>query len=447
MKNFSRSQLLNIKQTQSSKQLYQDLLKLINETPTVDIHTHVKPGAPQARSLYEMIGYHFVTADLDCAGMPEEAVTKNKLTDFERVERMIPYFKYCRNTGTYQCLEAILTDLYDIEDPLGANWKRSFEAVERSAADSNWGNKVLKEYCNLDRIVVDYAERVDKPILDPSFSSFTLERGALSFRADTVDQILDFVKGKYIGSAEELRQAVRQYIDAKVPPCVASVTTGLEADFNFPEVHDSEIDSFLMKSRSNEISMEVWWGSNRSANLHNRLKMQSFIFHEAMKVYEERGLRVILAIGARAMHFNNKSFTIHSPDTAQRLGEIAFRYKKTQLFIINCSRALAHELTIMSKMVPNICLAGYWWHGMYPDYVGLALGEKLDVIPYNKIMGFFSDAYMAEWVYGKMSLVRKETARILADKIERGYYTEEMAADIIRKIFYENPLRMYFGEK
>ena len=404
----------------------------INKTPIIDIHTHVKPGAPQARGLYEMVGYHFVTADLDCAGMPADAVTKNGLTDYQRVEKMIPYFKYCRNTGTFYCLKAILEDLYGIEDPLGKNWQKSFEAVEKSSQDKNWANKVLKERCNMEHIVVDYAERTENPLLDPSFSSFTLERGALSFRADTLDQILDYARGKYISSAGELREIVRKYVDEKAPEGVRSVTTGLEVDFHFPEIHDSEIDSFLKKT-----------GINRSANYQNRMKFHSYIFHRAMERYQERGLKVIFSIGARTLHFNNKSFTVHTADTAQRIGEIACRYQDIQFFIINCSRALAQELTILSKMLPNLCLAGYWWHSMYPEYVGQALAEKLDVIPYNKILGFFSDAYMAEWVYGKLALVKRETARILADKIERGYHTEELGQDIIRKIFCENPKELY----
>ncbi|MFA5393736.1 MAG: hypothetical protein WC081_04610 [Candidatus Ratteibacteria bacterium] len=427
----------------NSQKLYSRLLTEIENTPVIDIHTHVKPGSPQAGSLYEMAAYHFVTADLDCAGMPEEPVTKNSLTDYRRLEKMVPYFKYCRNTGTFQCLKAILEDLYGIEDPLGKNWEKSFEAVENSSRDKDWANKILKENCNIKHIVVDYAETVKNPVLDPAFSSFTLERGALSFRADTFDQITEFAGEKYIGSAAELREIVRKYINKKVPVCVKSVTTGLEAGFSFPEIHESEIDSFLMKTRSNEISMEVWWGNNRSANLQNRFKLQSFIFHEAMKIYQERNIKVVLSVGARAMHFNNKSFTCHTTDDAQRLAEIAFRYKRVQFFVANCSRALAQELTILSKVLPNLCLAGYWWHGMYPEYVGQALAEKLDVISYNKILGFFSDAYMAEWVYGKLSLVRKETARILADKVLRGYYTEELAQDIIKKMFYENPRELY----
>jgi hypothetical protein len=34
-----------------SKILYESLLREIKQTPKLDIHTHVKPAAPQARSL------------------------------------------------------------------------------------------------------------------------------------------------------------------------------------------------------------------------------------------------------------------------------------------------------------------------------------------------------------------------------------------------------------
>jgi len=44
--------------------LYNRLLAEIEKTPVIDIHTYVKPGSPQAGSLYEMAGYHFVTEEL-----------------------------------------------------------------------------------------------------------------------------------------------------------------------------------------------------------------------------------------------------------------------------------------------------------------------------------------------------------------------------------------------
>ena len=46
--------------------------------------------------------------------------------------------------------------------------------------------------------------------------------------------------------------------------------------------------------------------------------------------------------------------------------------------------------------------------------------ERLEMLPANKQVGFFSDAYCVEWTYAKAMLVRKQLARVLAENIEHG---------------------------
>jgi hypothetical protein len=65
--------------------------------------------------------------------------------------------------------------------------------------------------------------------------------------------------------------------------------------------------------------------------------------------------------------------------------------------------------------------------------------ERLDMLPVNKQVGFFSDAYCVEWVYGKALLVRKQLARVFADKIQADQYTLGDAVSIARSILYESP--------
>jgi glucuronate isomerase len=67
------------------------------------------------------------------------------------------------------------------------------------------------------------------------------------------------------------------------------------------------------------------------------------------------------------------------------------------------------------------------------------MAERLDMLPVNKQVGFFSDAYCAEWVYGKALLVRKQLARVLADKIRDGQYTHDDALAIAKAILFETP--------
>ncbi|NOZ64310.1 MAG: hypothetical protein GXO71_05160 [Caldiserica bacterium] len=50
------------------KKLQERLFEEILKIPVVDIHTHIKPGRPQAENLYDLLSYHFVLADLEAVG-------------------------------------------------------------------------------------------------------------------------------------------------------------------------------------------------------------------------------------------------------------------------------------------------------------------------------------------------------------------------------------------
>ncbi len=153
-----------------------------------------------------------------------------------------------------------------------------------------------------------------------------------------------------------------------------------------------------------------------------------------------------LSLGARWKSMEGKAGKTTStfdPQTLFQIANLAASYPRINFFVLLCAYPLNQDLSLLAKMQPNIIPTGYWWHAMYPEYIGRMLSERLDIIPYSKFLGFFSDAYMAEWVYGKLSVIRKETARVLAEKVSQGYYSEELAIEISRAIFFENPNSLY----
>ena len=87
-------------------------------------------------------------------------------------------------------------------------------------------------------------------------------------------------------------------------------------------------------------------------------------------------------------------------------------------------------------------LAGYWWHNFFPDIIRQIIGERLDMLPTNKQIGFFSDAYCVEWTYAKALLVRKQLARVLAERIDQGQYSLREALKIAEAILYESPQQL-----
>ena len=98
-----------------------------------------------------------------------------------------------------------------------------------------------------------------------------------------------------------------------------------------------------------------------------------------------------------------------------------------------------HSLCTLARELPNLSLAGYWWHNFFPDVIRQVISERLDLLPANKQIAFFSDAYCVEWTYGKAILVRKQMARVLADKIEQGQFTRDESVRVARAILYESP--------
>jgi hypothetical protein len=61
------------------------------------------------------------------------------------------------------------------------------------------------------------------------------------------------------------------------------------------------------------------------------------------------------------------------------------------------------------------------------------------MLPANKQVGFFSDAYCAEWAFAKAVMVRKVLAKVLHERIELGQFNHRQAVEFAREILYHSP--------
>ncbi|HIJ73843.1 MAG TPA: hypothetical protein HPP83_07060, partial [Candidatus Hydrogenedentes bacterium] len=107
-----------------------------------------------------------------------------------------------------------------------------------------------------------------------------------------------------------------------------------------------------------------------------------------------------------------------------------------------CYLASAHanqSLCTLCRELPNLALAGYWWHNFFPSIIERIMAERLDMLPTNKQIGFFSDAYCIEWAYAKCVIVKRILAKVLADKFALGQYDANAAVSIAREILFETP--------
>ena len=97
----------------------------------------------------------------------------------------------------------------------------------------------------------------------------------------------------------------------------------------------------------------------------------------------------------------------------------------------------------MAKHIPNISVAGYWWHTLYPFYIRKSIETRLDIVPASKIVAFFSDAYHCEWYWPKLRLVKQIMGEVLVDRVKRGMYDLDTALAIIPTVFHDAPKEIY----
>jgi hypothetical protein len=189
----------------------------------------------------------------------------------------------------------------------------------------------------------------------------------------------------------------------------------------------------------NDSKMEAAMGRRPQAGVAERDIYASYINEAFLTELEKIGDKIVyqFAIGAEPLPYETGS--ILPQRTIAQLAEIIARHPKLRFQCFLASRHGNQALCTLARELPNFSLAGYWWHNFFPDTIRQVMAERLDMLPSNKQIGFFSDAYCAEWTYGKAILVRKIMAQVLAQRIEQGQQTMAQALDFSRAILFDSP--------
>jgi hypothetical protein len=431
--------------------LAKEIEEALAEQPMFDIHTHLVGGQLGARGLHDILLYHMVVSDLYAAGCPSGA----RLTQFpdwptreeahRRLEEAIPYLRFCQNTSCTWGLRLILQDLYDWREPITPeNWRRLDGLIRERSADRSWWYSIL-DRLNIRRTCTESARRgqgEDDARLQYSIEWCFFARSQWG-EYDTALYELERAWGRppecpspigggtrpaterTIRTLDDVHAAMAHYVTSIPYDLVISTATGFSTDIDYRPVSDAEMASAL---------------SRRSqAGPAERDAYASYVNEAFLTALEKHGERIVFqfSVGAEPLPFETSSRL--SQRTICQLAEMIARHPRLRFQCFVASRHANQAFCTLARELPNFSLAGYWWHNFFPDIIRQVIAERLDMLPVNKQVGFFSDAYCVEWTYGKALLVRKQLARVLAEKIEQGQYTRNDALAIAHAILFETP--------
>jgi hypothetical protein len=425
----------------------------LREVPIIDIHTHLVGGRLGARGLHDVLLYHMVISDLYSAGCPdggrltEYPRTSDDREAHQRIQRAIPFLPLIRNTSGAWAIRIILRDLYNWDKPITRdNWRFLDGMIRERSGDRVWQHDIL-DRLHIVRSCTELARREGGG--DDERLQYALEWAFFTRcqwgEFDTPIYELERCWGqspesptgiggvrpqteRRIHSLADVHVAIKHYVHNIPYGQVISTASHISTDIDFSDVTDKEMEAAL--SRRNQ------------AGVTERDIYASYVNEAFLTALEQHGHEIVYQFSFGAEPLPHETASRISQKTIAQLAQIIARHPRLHFQCFLSSRHANQSLCTLARELPNLSLAGYWWHNFFPGVIRQVIEERLDMLPTNKQVSFFSDAYCVEWTYAKTVLVRKQMAAVLATKIAQGQYTWEDAMAIARMILFDSPQQL-----
>jgi hypothetical protein len=426
-----------------------ELEEALTQIPTLDAHTHLVGGHLGARGLHDILLYHMVVSDLFAAGCP----SGKRLTEYPgwpsqdeahgRIREALPYLRHVSHTSTFWMVRVLLADLYGWREAIEEhNWRRLDDLIRERADDRVWQDSVLQR-ANIVRTVTEFARREDGS--DDHRLEYALEWGFFTRcqwgEFDTALYELERCWGRepeppspiggvrpqfgrVIRGVADVHEATAHYV-ANIPKMVVATTNHVSTDIDFRVVAESEMaQTIARRDAAGPVERDIY------ASYINETFLTTLERERPGTVYQ-------FSLGAEPLPFETASRL--SQRTIGQLAEIIARHPGVHFQCFLSSRHANQSICTLARELPNLSVAGFWWHNFMAETIHDVLAERLDMLPSNKQVGFFSDAYCVEWTYAKAVMVRRQMARVLAELISQGRCTPDEALGLARELVYETP--------
>jgi len=409
--------------------------EIINELPVIDIHTHIGgEGIRQARTLADIVSYHWVNLELIRAGARISGIDVSKNPN-EYITAVLPFFNEIKNTANHWCLMKVLKDLYGFEERTLTedNWKPLDVKVRESAEDKNRVKKIL-EKGKIAKITVPFRDGM--PYDSDQFIPY--EYGEYLFAPTMPSRLMDLAEsnsGRIPESIDELANFIETRMKwLKEKENVRVFHLWIRDSWEYCHCHKEEAANLyhrLLKGRNLSIEEDdrlVSYTADVVADVAGELDITLQIFH-GMEFYNRH------EPGSVSSYSSEKFF--------RSMPKYASIHPDTMIDIFLATRITGHEAVSIARSYRNIILSGAWWHAFNPTTMSTFYRDRLEMLPHTAWNAFFSDGYIVEWIYGKLQLTLNRLAHTLSSLIEEDFLQIEDIPEIAKNLLHDNALRIY----
>ena len=414
-----------------TKALFDGLEKLV----LIDPHTHINPLAAASKNLADLMGYHYYTELAHSAGLPKDQIEGEGIGPKEKVGRLVEKLSDLDNTIQVSWLLEMCREFFGFEhDRITAdNWEALYDSAEQKMAQPDWEEQVLKQ-SGLEKVFLtndfdDPLEGFDTSRYVPCLRTDEL---VFHFQKKGVRNRLAQAGGREVADAPSLKEAVNQLFTKFKEKGARACAISLPPTFAPNKVDPGAATAVMKRAVKGQ----------RLTSTEEEM-LSSHIFWTIAEGCAEFGLPFDLMIGVNRRVYEAG---VHQGQDLfdKRVSLIQYRhllnaFPNVTFPISVLGQTSNQELVSYSWIFPNVVTNGHWWYSNIPSFIELDTRSRLEAVPRNKQIGYYSDMYKLEFALPKFRMYRRVLAKVLAnDFVAARGWSEEQALVLGRQILRGN---------
>ncbi len=415
----------------------QSICQALREIRLIDPHSHINPHQPASTTLADILGYHYYTELVHSAGTPKHAIESPGLSPRELVGTLVTGLPHLSNTAQHAWLIDICKRFFGFEEDVinESNWEALFDKAESTMALADWADVVL-EKSNVEAVFLTNDFDDDLQGFDTKTYIPCLRTDELVFHLSKIEvrDRLTVCTGIDIdGSLTSLRHALEQRFEHFVSHGARACAISLPPDFSPSPVSDGRASTAL--------DAVIRMGT--SADTSHKSALAKRVFWTIVELCDQFRLPMDLMIGVNRGVYQEGVYQgrdlYDSRVSLIQYRELFNAFPDVKFPISVLASVTNQELVSYAWIFPNVITNGHWWYSNTPSFIRRDAAARLEAVPRNKQIGYYSDAYKLEFIAPKFDMYRNILAGILTDDfvMERGW-SEEKAIELGRQILRGN---------
>jgi len=403
--------------------LVKELYEEINALPIIDIHTHVNWKRGTARNIGEILSYHYYT---ELANSAQHSETPFPLGDPRELTRQIyPRLEYIRNTVQYDWLMTISREFLGIdaqEWELDDNWEAIFDRSAEVMDRPEWTAELIAQ-ADITRVFLTNQYDEDLEGLDSGLYTPCLRAEPFVLWMDRPadrDGLSRFL-GRGIRTVQDFREVIARSFDKFMRHGMGYAAMSIPSNFRTGYVSDEDAQRLLDKAIAGspwEAREREAWGMFGMNSICDACRAHRRPFHLMIGVSRD-----VYPLG---VPMGQDLFdSVNSMSGYQYLFNTYWDVRFPTAVLADTSGL---ELTAAAWIRHNVYPSGHWLYSNQPTDMAREIRRRIDAVPGNKTIGYFSDAYYLEFILPKFRMFKFELALALAERMERSLIHPNMEA-------------------